>query len=318
MMVDVEHLTKCYPRKLAVNDISFQVERGEIVGFLGPNGAGKTTIMRILSGYMPASGGVARVAGFDVRKQGLKVRQKIGYLPENVPLYNEMRIDEFLKFRARIKGIPAAATKPAMGYAKEMCGLSTEGRRIIGHLSKGFRQRVGLADALLNQPELLILDEPTIGLDPAQIRSVRELIKQLSQEHTVILSTHILSEVEVTCQRVLILNQGHIIASDTPGNLRATIQGGTRIQAEIHAPREEAFEKLSRLPHVREIISDHREAWTHYEVICAADVDLRPNVFELTVREGWKLRELTIRRTSLEEAFLTLTENDTKTLNSKP
>lgn len=310
MMVEVDHLTKCYPRKKAVDNVSFAVDSGEIVGFLGPNGAGKTTTMRMLSGYIPASGGSIRIAGIDVLRNSLAARRKIGYLPENVPLYNELRVDEFLRFKAHLKGVPPRQCRKHVERVKELCGLSREGRRIIGQLSKGFRQRVGLADALLHSPELLILDEPTIGLDPSQIRSVRELIKELAKHHTIILSTHILPEVEITCQRVLIIHEGRIAASDTPANLRAAIQGGTRILVELHAPREQAGGLLANLPHVREVKSDQREAWTHYELECATDVDLRQNVFELAVREGWKLRELSIKKTSLEEAFIRLTTGE--------
>ncbi|MDD2237789.1 MAG: ATP-binding cassette domain-containing protein [Kiritimatiellae bacterium] len=309
-MVEVDHLTKCYPRKKAVDNVSFAVDSGEIVGFLGPNGAGKTTTMRMLSGYIPASGGSIRIAGIDVLRNSLAARRKIGYLPENVPLYNELRVDEFLRFKAHLKGVPPRQCRKHVERVKELCGLSREGRRIIGQLSKGFRQRVGLADALLHSPELLILDEPTIGLDPSQIRSVRELIKELAKHHTIILSTHILPEVEITCQRVLIIHEGRIAASDTPANLRAAIQGGTRILVELHAPREQAGGLLANLPHVREVKSDQREAWTHYELECATDVDLRQNVFELAVREGWKLRELSIKKTSLEEAFIRLTTGE--------
>ncbi len=310
MMVEVDHLTKCYPRKVAVNDVSFAVDSGEIVGFLGPNGAGKTTTMRMLSGYIPASGGSIRIAGIDVLRDSLAARRKIGYLPENVPLYNELRVDEFLRFKAHLKGVPPRQCRKHVERVKELCGLGDEGRRIIGHLSKGFRQRVGLADALLHSPDLLILDEPTIGLDPSQIRSVRELIKELARHHTILLSTHILPEVEITCQRVLIIHEGRIAASDTPGNLRAAIQGGAKIIVELHAPREQARDMLATLPHVRSVKSDQREAWTRYELECATDVDLRQNVFELAVREGWKLRELSIKKTSLEDAFIRLTTGE--------
>ena len=307
MIVEVEHLTKCYPRTIAVNDVTFSVEPGEIVGFLGPNGAGKTTTMRMLSGYLAASGGTVRVGGYDVAEHPLEIRRRIGYLPETVPLYNEMRIDEYLRFRAHLKQMPSRGIRKRLGEVKEMCGLASEGRRIIGQLSKGFRQRVGLADTLLHEPELLILDEPTIGLDPSQIRSVRELIKGLAGQHTVLLSTHILPEVEMTCQRVLIISRGRIVASDTPANLRAMMQGGTRVMAEIHGPHEEVVEKLKALPHVRMVQSDHKEVWTRYEIECATDVDLRQNVFELAVQEKWLLRELTIHKSSLEEAFIQLT-----------
>jgi ABC-2 type transport system ATP-binding protein len=312
MMVELEHVTKCYPRKMAVNDISFSVDAGEIVGVLGPNGAGKTTAMRMISGYIPPTGGRIRVADFDVMHNPMEVRRRIGYMPENVPLYNELRIDEFLRFRASLKGVPRRRCRARIAEVKEMCGLKDEGRRIIGHLSKGYRQRVGLADALVHNPDLLILDEPTVGLDPNQIRSVRELIGQLAEQHTIILCTHILPEVEMTCRRVMIIKDGRIIASDTPAALRTMMQGGTRVIAELHAPQEEARDGLACLPHVREVISDHKTSWTRYEVVCATDVDLRPNVFELVVRKGWKMRELSLSKTSLEDAFVRLTGDEAK------
>ncbi|MFH0880059.1 MAG: ATP-binding cassette domain-containing protein [Lentisphaerota bacterium] len=238
-MIKVSHLTKKYAGCLAVDNISFQVSRGETVGFLGPNGAGKSTTMRILSCFQPASGGSVTVAGFDVLTQSLEVRRKIGYLPENVPLYPEMRVDEYLRYRARLKGLPGRKIRLRCDAVKSLCGLEEVGRRIIGHLSKGFRQRVGLADCLIHEPELLILDEPTIGLDPNQIRQVRTLIHDLAQDHTILLSTHILSEVEMTCQRVLIINEGRIAASDSPENLRSLLQGTVQVVAEMRGPGED-------------------------------------------------------------------------------
>lgn len=313
-MIEVKNLTKWYPGKLAVDDISFHVERGEIVGFLGPNGAGKTTTMRCLCGYTPTSAGVVQIAGFDVFSQSLQVRRNLGYLPENVPLYNEMRIDEYLRFRAQIKGVTGRKCKIRMGEVKELCGLSNEGRLLISHLSKGYRQRVGLADALIGSPELLILDEPTIGLDPNQIRTVRDLIKNLGGKHTVLLSTHILSEVEMTCKRVLIIKEGKIIASDTPANLRSRFMSDTHIIAEIHAPHDRVEEKIRMLPHVRSVSCEVHDTWSRYEIECNTGVDLRLKVFELAVHEQWKLRELRIQRSSLEEVFIALTKQPHSTL----
>src|SRR5579864_8213128 len=217
-MIEVENLTKRYAGHTAVSSISFSVNRGEIVGLLGPNGAGKSTTMRVLSGYMPATSGTVRVAGLDVFHDSDEVRRRIGYMPENNPLYPEMRVREYLKFRARLKGLGWTRSRERVKTVMDQCGLKDVARRVIGQLSKGYKQRVGLADALVHEPELIILDEPTIGLDPHQIRSVRTLIKSLATTHTVLISTHILPEVEMTCNRVLIMFAGKILAADTPEN----------------------------------------------------------------------------------------------------
>lgn len=307
VMIAVRNLTKRFPGTVAVNDVSFDVGRGEIVGFLGPNGAGKTTTMRILAGYLPASGGQVTVAGRDVFRDSLEVRRRIGYLPENVPLYAEMRVQEYLRFRANLKGVPVKTVRRRVNEVMEMCGLLSVRTRIIGQLSKGYRQRVGLADALVHDPELLILDEPTIGLDPNQIRQVRELIGELAEKHTILLSTHILSEVEVTCRRVLIIESGRIVAADSPDNLRKLMKGGQQLVADIRGPKSEVFQKLSALPHVQEVtLSEHGE-WLLCRLECAREMDLRSNVFELVVRNGWGLRELHIEHKTLEEAFVALT-----------
>ena len=239
LMIEVSNLTKRYAGHTAVSDISFTVGRGEIVGLLGSNGAGKSTTMRILSCYLPASAGTARVAGFDVFTQADEVRRRIGYMPENNPLHPEMRVREYLKFRARLKGLSWKRSRERVEIVMEQCGLTEVTRKIIGQLSKGFRQRVGLADALVHEPELIILDEPTIGLDPKQIRSVRQLIKDLGRSHTVLISTHILPEVEMTCGRVVILHEGRILAADTPENLQKIMSTNSQVIAEIAAPRSE-------------------------------------------------------------------------------
>jgi len=220
LMIEVSHLTKRYPGHTAVSDISFTVGRGEIVGLLGSNGAGKSTTMRILSCFLPATSGTVRVAGFDVFREADEVRRRIGYMPENNPLHPEMRVREYLKFRARLKGLSRSKVRDRVDVVTEQCGLAHVSKKIIGHLSKGYRQRVGLADALVHEPELIILDEPTIGLDPNQMRSVRQLIKDLGRNTTVLISTHILPEVEMTCTRVVILHEGKMLASDTPDNLQ--------------------------------------------------------------------------------------------------
>src|SRR5215207_6360917 len=219
MIIDVQNITKRYAGKTAVDGVSFQVEQGEIVGFLGPNGAGKTTTMRILAGYLPATAGSASIAGFDVFEQSLEARKRIGYLPENTPLYHDMRVNEYLAYRSHLKGVPSGKVRERVGDVIELCNLREKQRAIIGTLSKGQRQRVGLADALVHDPDLLILDEPTIGLDPNQIRQVRELIKNLAQKRTVLISTHILPEVEIMCSRVIVIHKGTIRASDTAENL---------------------------------------------------------------------------------------------------
>src|SRR5213082_3103170 len=247
-MIKVENLTKRYAGQTAIRDLNFEVGQGEIMGFLGPNGAGKTTTMRILAGFMPATSGRASIAGFDVFEQSLQARAHLGYMPENVPLYNDMRVTEYLDYRAALKAVPHRRVAERVGDVKELCGLKEVEKKVIGTLSKGYRQRVGLADALLHEPDLLILDEPTIGLDPNQIRQVRELIKNIGKQHTILLSTHILPEVEMTCSRVIIINKGKIEASDTPQNLLSQLRtaGGVRIEAKTGT--DNGVEVLSKLP----------------------------------------------------------------------
>ena len=245
-MIKVENLTKRYAGHTAVKDLSFEVERGEIVGFLGPNGAGKSTTMKILSCFLPATGGRASVAGYDVFTQSLEVRQHLGYMPENVPLYTDMRVNEYLEHRAALKGLGGKKLKMRVGEVKELTSLNDVQRKIIGTLSKGYRQRVGLADALVGDPDLLILDEPTIGLDPNQIRQVRDLIKNLGQKHTILLSTHILPEVEMTCSRVIILHKGKIEASDTPQNLLGQLRAVGNIRLEANTGQDNALEQLQK------------------------------------------------------------------------
>src|SRR3954468_20417711 len=232
LMIQVDNLTKRYIGHVAVDAISFQVERGEIVGLLGPNGAGKTTIMRVLACYMPATSGTARVAGYDVFTESDEVRRRIGYMPENNPLHRDMRVREYLKFRARLKGLNRVRSRERVDTVMEQCGLTDVSRKLIGYLSKGYQQRVGIADALVHQPELIILDEPTIGLDPHQIRAVRQMIKSLGGKHTVLISPHILPEAEMMCSRMLIMFDGKILASDTPENLQRRISGNGQIVAE--------------------------------------------------------------------------------------
>ncbi len=252
-MIKVENLTKRYAGHTAIKDLSFEVERGEIVGFLGPNGAGKSTTMRILSCFLPATSGKATVAGYDVFTQSLQVRNHLGYMPENVPLYTEMRVNEYLEHRGALKGLSGKKLKMRVGEVKELASLNDVQYKIIGNLSKGYRQRVGLAEALVSEPDLLILDEPTIGLDPNQIRQVREVIKNLGKKHTILLSTHILPEVEMTCSRVIILHKGRIEASDTPQNLLSHLRAAGNIRVEAMTGSDNGIEQLQKVPGVKEV-----------------------------------------------------------------
>ncbi|MBT8043164.1 MAG: ATP-binding cassette domain-containing protein [Pontiella sp.] len=308
-MIKVSGVTKKYPARLAVDNISFEVDRGEIVGFLGPNGAGKTTTMRMLTGYLPMNSGSIEVAGFDVVRQPQEVRRRIGYLPENCPLYPEMRVDEYLRFRAELKGVQASARKAKINEVKEQCGLTEVGKRIIGQLSKGYRQRVGLADSLVHDPDLLVLDEPTVGLDPNQIRQVRALIKQLAERHTILLSTHILQEVEAICERILIIKDGRIVASDTEENLHRKLHACSIIAMEVLAEKAAVLEHIDGVGgmDVRNI-NELADGWVWVEVE-ADSPDMRVELFNLAVAEGWSLRELTERQHSLEDTFVQITQN---------
>src|SRR5277367_1562022 len=252
VMIEVSNLTKRYSSHTAVSDVSFTVARGQIVGLLGENGAGKSTTMRILSCFLPATSGTVRVAGFDVFREADEVRRRIGYMPENNPLHPDMRVREYLKFRARLKGLGRSRTRERVDAVIAQCGLAEVSKRIIGQLSKGYRQRVGLADALVHEPELIILDEPTIGLDPNQIRSVRQLIKGLSATHTVLISTHILPEAEMMCSRMLIMFDGKILAADTPDNLQRLMVGSSQIVAEICATADELRDAWSQMPGIEQ------------------------------------------------------------------
>ena len=307
-MIAVTDLTKRYAGRTAVAGISFTVARGEIVGLLGPNGAGKSTTMRILSCFLPASSGTVRVAGFDVFRQSEEVRRRIGYMPENNPLYPEMRVREYLKFRARLKGLNRRRSRERVTTVMEQCGLTEVGRRIIGQLSKGYKQRVGLADALVHEPELIILDEPPIGLDPHQIRAVRQLIKSLAQKHTVLISTHILPEAEMTCNRMLIMYDGKILAADTPDNLQRLMAGSSQIIAEIAAPADELREAWSQMPGIEQFDVSASEGEFQRCALTPHDgYDLRPAIFALALERGWIMRELTRSRHSLEDIYVQVT-----------
>ncbi len=307
-MIEVRELTKRYPGRTAVNGISFTVGRGEVVGFLGPNGAGKSTTMRILAAFMPATSGTARVAGYDVFHEPDEVRRRIGYMPENNPLHLDMRVREYLKFRARLKGMGWGRSRERVDTVLQQCGLTDVQKRIIGQLSKGYRQRVGLADALIHEPDLIILDEPTIGLDPHQIRSVRALIQELGRRHTVLLSTHILSEVEMTCSRVLILNRGEILAVDTPANLERNLGLDGQVVAEVAASATELREAFRDLPDLERLdLSPLDGGFQRLALTPRPGVDLRPVVFDMVGQRGWRLRELTRSRHTLEDIFVHLT-----------
>jgi len=306
-MIKVSGVTKKYPGRLAVDHISFEVARGEIVGFLGPNGAGKTTTMRMLTGYLPMNSGRIEVAGYDVATQPKEVRRRIGYLPENCPLYPEMRVDEYLRFRAELKGVKPSARRAKINEVKEQCGLTEVGKRIIGQLSKGYRQRVGLADSLVHDPDLLVLDEPTVGLDPYQIRQVRELIKQLSEKHTILLCTHILPEVEAICERILIINEGKIVAADTEENLRKKLHSCTMIELEVKAGKEEALARIDALEGMDvHTCSTLPDGWLWIEVEADA-TEMCVELFKLAVTAGWALRKLSEQEHSLEDTFVQIT-----------
>jgi ABC-2 type transport system ATP-binding protein len=310
-MIEVHQLTKRYARHEAVRDITFSVKRGEIVGFLGPNGAGKTTTLRMLTGFLPPTSGTARIAGFDIFRQSLEARRKIGYMPENVPLYEDMRVREYLKFRAQLKGLGSSDTRRRVGDVIDTCGLQSVRRKMIKTLSKGFRQRVGLADALVHDPELLILDEPTNGLDPNQIRQIRELIRQLGQSHTVLISTHILPEVEMTCNRVIIIDNGKIKAADTPANLTQRMRTAGRIQVEIQADPEVVAGALNRLENVKKVTPEPLEdGWTRFTVWVDSGTDARERISHLASQYGWPLRSLFSHVATLEDVFVELTRRD--------
>src|SRR5438046_3701847 len=299
-MIKVENLTKRYAGQTAIQDLNFEVSRGEIMGFLGPNGAGKTTTMRILAGFMPPTSGRASIAGFDVFEQSLKARAHLGYMPENVPLYSDMRVTEYLNYRAALKGVPHRRIAERVGDVKELCGLKDVERKVIGALSKGYRQRVGLADALLSEPDLLILDEPTIGLDPNQIRQVRELIKNLGKQHTILLSTHILPEVEMTCSRVIIIHKGRIEACDTPENLLGRIRTAGGVVVEAKVGNDDGVEELRKIAGVRDVTASVGGDWQVVALRGGANTDLRREGDRLASARHWTLRELSQRRATLE------------------
>jgi ABC-2 type transport system ATP-binding protein len=310
-VIEVQHLTKRYGPVTAVDDLSFTVKRGEILGFLGPNGAGKTTTMRVLTGYMPPSDGKAIVAGYDIFEQPLEAKRRTGYLPETPPLYPEMTVREYLKFVARINGLAGAARRTRLAAVMERTRIADMANRNCGNLSKGYRQRVGLAQALLHNPDVLILDEPTSHLDPKQIIETRTLIKELAGDHTIILSTHILPEVSQTCQRVVIINKGRMVAVDTPENLTARLHGSETMYVQVDAGGVDATTILATVPGVTRVTApDMTGPPGAYHVESNEGRDVRRDLASTIVTRGWGLLELRPMRMSLEDVFLHLTTED--------
>lgn len=323
-MIEVEHLSKVYSSTAAIQDVNFAVKTGEILGFLGPNGAGKTTTMRILSGYIPASSGTARIGGYDVHEQSMEVRRRIGYLPENPPLYPDITVEGFLMFVARIKGIAAGDRLSRVKWSTERCQLEDKRKVLIRKLSKGYKQRVGIAQAIVHDPPVIILDEPTVGLDPKQIIEVRHLIKSLAGEHTIILSTHILPEVSMTCDRVAIINKGKIVAIDTPSNLMSQLTESGGYELEVSGDIYSIKSLLEEIKGVSKVtIEDKRNTinspLNHYLVHLTADLNKEPgrDISTLIINRGLALYEM--RRTSptLEDVFLNLLTEESEVVSDQ-
>ena len=311
-MIEVQHLTKRYGPVTAVDDVSFSVQRGEILGFLGPNGAGKTTTMRVLTGYMPPTDGKAVVAGYDVFEQPIEAKRRTGYLPETPPLYPDMTVRDYLSFVSRIKGVPRGERTARVNEMMEKTRIADVANRHCGKLSKGYRQRVGLAQALMHNPDVLILDEPTAGLDPKQIIETRQLIKALAGDHTIILSTHILPEVSQTCQRVVIINKGKVVAVDTPDNLTSRLQGSETMYLQVDAAGADVASVLQRVSGVTRVaVTDTKQQIVGYEVDSEAGRDVRRDLSRAVVNGGFGLLELRPMRMSLEEIFLHVTTEET-------
>jgi len=306
MLLEAHHLTRSYGRFRAVDDVSFGIKRGEVVGLLGPNGAGKSTTMRMLTGFLPPTAGKALVAGVDAHAAPRRAARHIGYMPENNPLYPRMRVREFLAFRAELKGLARRTRRRRILRCMEMCSVDDVAGQIIGTLSKGYRQRVGLADAMLAKPDVLILDEPTIGLDPNQVRETRALIAGLAEQHTVLISTHILAEVEAVCQRVLIIVAGRLAADDTPAGLAArTLR--SQVVAEMQAKAGDAVAALRKLDSVQSVRAESHEGWQRFHITPRSGADPRPAIARLAAERNWALRELVSVRPSLEDVFRKVT-----------
>jgi len=313
-LIEVKDLTKSFGERTAVDHVSFVVNRGEILGFLGPNGAGKTTTMRILTGFLPATSGTAQVAGFDVFNDSLEVRKRIGYLPENPPLYLDMSVSAYLEFVARIKNVPSEKRQARVDDAMAKTNITDKRHELIKRLSRGYKQRVGLAQALVHDPEVIILDEPTVGLDPKQIIEVRHLIKGLAGSHTIILSTHILPEVSMTCDRVVIINRGRIAAIDTPANLTQQLKGGQNVLLEVAADQNAVSAAVREIPGVRKVTAEPAGANGRVALMVevSAGQDVRSQIAARIVGKGWPLYELRGVNLSLEEIFLELTTEDSE------
>lgn len=311
-MINASHLSKSFGSTVALKDVSFEVKKGEVLGFLGPNGAGKTTAMRILTCYHPADYGTATIAGFDVFENPLEVRKQIGYLPENNPLYMDMGILDYLEFIAKVRAIPPSKRKEKIKHVIELCGLREELGKDIGELSKGFRQRVGLAQALIHDPDILILDEPTIGLDPTQIIEIRGLIKEIGKEKTIILSSHILPEVSATCDRIIIIHQGEIVGSGTPEEMASKAKGGETTYITIRGPLQEVKTKLEAMEKIKEVknIGEKDDGLTKFEIRSDVGVDVSEELFFLVAQNGWSLTELRKETANLEDTFLQLTTQE--------
>ncbi|MBQ3217351.1 MAG: ATP-binding cassette domain-containing protein [Akkermansia sp.] len=310
-MVIAEHLHKTFGRFTAVKDATFTIDKGEIVGFLGPNGAGKTTTMKMLTGYLPPTAGSASIAGYDILDNPLEARRHLGYMPENVPLYDDMRVYEYLDYRARLKGICGKSVRTQIGEVIDKCGLEPKRKNLINTLSKGYRQRVGLADALLGNPDLLILDEPTNGLDPNQIRQIRELIRALSENHTVILSTHILHEVEMICNKVIIIDQGEIKAADTPANLTRNLRAAGRVTIEYKGDLNTIVSELEAFEPVKKVIvEDSSDGWNRLMVRAEPGTDTREKAAAIITAHGFPIRHIYRHIPSLEDVFVEMTRRD--------
>jgi ABC-2 type transport system ATP-binding protein len=311
-MISVTSLTKTFGRTVAVNNISFEVNKGEVLGFLGPNGAGKTTTMRMLTCYLTPDSGSANVAGFDVLSDSLEVRRRVGYLPENAPLYLDMDVISYLRFVADVRGIPREQWAQRIRRMVETCGLGSVVARNVGELSKGFKQRVGLAQTLIHDPEILILDEPTTGLDPSQIIEIRELIKEIGKERTVVLSTHILPEVEATCSRVLIINEGEIAASGTPEELHSIAGGEDSLYVSVKSGGTQVAETIGQIPGVASVtgVGEAVAGYSRYLIKTRDGGDIAERIFTAAVESGWTLNELRRETLSLEDIFLRLTTKE--------
>ncbi len=308
-MIRVQQLTKKYGSFTAVKGISFEVQKGEIVGFLGPNGAGKSTTMKILTGFLPPTTGRASIAGYDVFDESIEARRRLGYLPENTPLYPEMKVGEYLRYRAALKGVPGSKVCERVGDVLDLCQISDREKQLIGSLSKGYRQRVGLADALVHDPDLLILDEPTIGLDPNQIRTVRELIKNLAEKRTVLISTHILPEVEMMCSRVVVIHRGQIRATDTAENLRKNHRAVGELVLEAKAGAD-AVDALKAIPTVKDVTTTQEGDWTTFTLRLDANSEPGAEIMRLAMDRKWEVREIHQKRATLEDVFAELTTSE--------